>query len=1168
MFPMEFDHRVLNTLPLPDAERIRAVSGILRALVLRRVLPDFRNRRGTDPLRLGWAAEHMAILRFEDEENRIRLVSAVLRHEGGWRLVVHERIFDYLSFVIPSDPDARLGAGTAEEHKMLAFAELLLRHAVEHVLYPEEMEREVIAADAEFALQRRAQDPTFYRALGSALADEMNGIKGRGYLALFDEAAKGGSLEAPITSILNAAAAGLEDAPAPFLQELFPNLDAELKARVLGECYRRSLNTSHTLMQRSQSLQCVLRLFASLLRQGEAEALEVFQGFKHKWGLVNLFHELNLPEASLEAKSPPELLHLLSVTLHAHLQGEPLLTPPAPFPPRVAPEPSAAEPQEKSLKDRIEEARHNPAFPRRVLEVIDRNKLNAIGHSGSKYTELIETLLAIPWGVIRPIQVTPRTFEQGLNESHYGLQGPKEILCDFFTNLIYRYQDFSEAAAASWHRTGSAFLLVGPPGVGKTSLAISVAQNLGIPYHKLSLGGMRDEADIRGHGFTYEGSKPGAIVQGLIKTGAMNSMFILDEADKTEKFAISTLLEILDPEQNHLFHDKYTQTTVDIDLSNCHFFLTANTLEGVPAVLVNRCEVILLDRYSVEEKIAIARQYLMRRVRERYRVSEEQIYFDTAEEDNLLRYMIRNYTYEAGVRELERTLRTLFLRLQRKEILTGKEVTVCITREKIKRYLTEPSRPRQINEEDAIGEMLALGVDVERGVGSVIPIQATRIGAEVTPVGAGRGHLSILHATGNIEKVMDESRKVATTGILSCAEALGIDVSREGKPVHLHFMGGSSKKDGPSAGGAIALALASLLAGRTIRRDAAMTGEIDTKGRITAVGGLDIKIETAANTGCKTVIIPRENLTGEGGIERFPEALKEELQILPFEDWAGEHAPFDYTRHTLQVVAVQNIVQAARVAFIDDAELKALAVCFEPHARQVAGHLRASREVPGLNLQAFQIKSLDELDPGIFTSPMAPTRCARALIAWPEIAAAIPQRIAGMEEGVRIFPFEPKQQQLATLLRTWLASFPEPRASPMRVALIAPFYLLMQDGISALDFGDVQGIERVSLFANNYTFQGVKFKGCKALLNQVYAVLALLDDAELTACPFLATRNGVHVVDLSFIPEKYRLDEGRAQKLLVASLTRWLDTVREMPLRRPPPPRPTHLFKKLFSCPP
>lgn len=328
----------------------------------------------------------------------------------------------------------------------------------------------------------------------------------------------------------------------------------------------------------------------------------------------------------------------------------------------------------KSLKDRIEEARNDPAFPRQAMEVIEKNKTSAVGHSGPKYTELIETLLAVPWGKIQKIDVRPEDFEEGLNRTHYGLKKPKEILCDFFTNLIWRYQRTREEER-DLYRTGSAFLFVGPPGVGK-----------------ISLGGMSDETDLRGHGFTWEGSKPGAVVQGLIKMGIMNGMFIMDEADKTEKFAIATLLEILDPEQNHLFHDKYTQTIVDIDLSGCHFILTANTLETVPPAVVDRCEVIFLDRYGVEEKVAIARRHLIVRVRRMYRIREEEIAFKPGQEADLLRYMIKTYTYEPGVRQLERIIRTLFLRIFRKEILRGGRKAVRIDREMIKSFANNYTR--------------------------------------------------------------------------------------------------------------------------------------------------------------------------------------------------------------------------------------------------------------------------------------------------------------------------------------------------------------------------------------------------------------------------------------------------------------------------------------------
>ena len=729
--------------------------------------------------------------------------------------MVHERIFDYLAFVIPSDPDSRLGNGTLDERKMLAFSELLLRHELEHIFYSRRKERDIIQADVEFAMDKRSTDPTFYHVLRQALADEMNGILGEPYLTLFDQAERQQPAETVVIQIVNDLVKAFGDFPADTLEETFPLLDEELKIKILGEYCRRSNDTSLSLVQRAGQLQRILGLFTLLLDKDEKEAQKLFNTFRERWGLAVLFRELQLAEASIEDKKAEELFQLFKSSLGRLTPEKNSREPAAPPASSMKVEGSKAEVvKEKTLKDRIEEARDDPQFPSQVLEVIDKNKLNAVGHSGAKYSELMETLLAIPWGNFEKVQVSPEAFERGLNGSHYGLARPKEIVCDFFTNLIWRYQFYREGEASSWRCMGSAFLFVGPPGFGETSFAISIAQNLGIPYHKFSLGGMRDEADLRGHGFTYEGSKPGAIVQGLIKMGVMNGMFILDEADKTEKFAIATLLEILDPEQNHLFHDKYTQTTVDIDLSNCHFILTANTLETVPPPVVNRCEVVMLDRYSVEEKVAIAKLYLVRRIRSKHQITEKVIFFDKVQEEDLLRYLVKNYTYEAGVRQLERVIRTLFLRIQRKEILTGECENGRVTRSKIKTYLKEPGPPRQVNEEDRVGEMLGLGVDAERGVGTVIPIQARAIPVAGPARESWRGLLSVIHATGNIQKVMDESRKVATTGILACGDALGIDAKLMKDPIHLHFMGASTRKDGPSSGGA----LFSLKAGRPSRR--------------------------------------------------------------------------------------------------------------------------------------------------------------------------------------------------------------------------------------------------------------------------------------------------------------------------------------------------------------
>ncbi len=1143
MFPMEFDYRILATLPLPTSERIKTVIELLQAIVNRRILPYFRTKRGTDTFRLSHVPDQLAIARLEDETNRIRTVSVVARTETGWTIKIHERIFDFLSFVIPTHPESRLGDGTREEQKMLAFVEFFLRHEIEHELYPGRKERDVIQTDIDFAQDRRRSDPTFYRMLRYALDDEMNGLRGAQYLALLDGAEAGTPLEPLLANLLNTLVTALGDFPDSLIQEVFPTLDTELKSRTLGEIYRKSRDPSHSLLHRTHDLRLALKLFALLLKKSEPEAADVFRAFMDRWGLVDLLRELDLPETTVDAETQEEFLQRFAAALYSHLEEtstERFIRPPSAVP---------AEPLRpggmtgKGLMERIEEARANPAIPRQVLEVIDKNKQNAVGHSGSKYSELIETLLAIPWGKIRQIQVSPEAFEAGLNRSHYGLQTPKEILCDFYSNLIWRYRRFSQEQAATWQRTGSSFLLVGPPGVGKTSLAISIAQNLGIPHHKISLGGMRDEADMRGHGFTYEGSKPGAIVQGLIKMQTMNGMFILDEADKTEKFAIATLLEILDPEQNHLFHDKYTETSVDINLSDCHFFLTANTLDGVPPVVVNRCEVIFLSQYSIEEKVVIAREHLVKRLRSQYQITEDAVYFDPEEEPDLLRHLIRTYTYEPGVRELERIIRTLFLRIQRKEIFGKGLKSVRITRERIKEYLKEPTRPRQINPDDAVGEMLALGVDVERGIGSIIPIQATRMGEGAGGGDSKQSSLSVIHATGNLERVMDESRKVATTGIFSCAEELGIALKTATEPIHLHFMGGSTRKDGPSAGGSIALALASLLSGRKIRRDVAMTGEIDTKGRITTVGALSLKIETAYNAGCRTVIIPRDNLSGEGGIERLPEAFKEELQVLTYEEWQGVHPPFDYARHILEVVAVDHIVQAAGVAFLDDSELEALAVGFEPHAREVARLLAEEPFRLARSLPIIQVKTPEELDPGFIENTLRETPGSLHLLILPEIREALTAKWGGMPEPLSITDFDPKQERLINVLPEIVKSFIGESSSPVSLALIAPYFLLKRDGISAESLPPDLRLEGISFFANNYAVQGIKIKRCKRLLNQVCSIMTRLGPTAIAACPFLARLDGIIVADLSFIPEKYRLDIRRAERILNRALTHWLDTV-------------------------
>ena len=1142
MFPMKFDYKTLETLPLPDAGRIAEIVKLLKAVVLGRVVAYFRNKRGTEPALTAGLADRFVIRRLEDEENRIPFVSLLSRKDKTWIVDIHERIFDYLAFVIPSDPESRIGGNSGEEGKVLAFMEFLLRHQVEHMLYPDESERMMIRSDLTFAMDRRGEDPTYYAMLRKVLSDEMNGLSGALYRDLFESGEQVRPYEYLITRMLTSFIDSLVDIPSTRLYATFPFFDTDLKTRLMVECYRRSREVSYSLMHRAFCLREVLRFFALAIEQNEKEAEKVFDTFKDRWGLLYLFHEMDLSESILEEKEPDELFSYFRKSLEElSFEAEPFLLTPRALRSAATdlPVPSVST---KSMKDRIEEARNDPLFPRQALDVIDKNKVSAVGHSGPKYTELIEVLLAIPWGQVQKISVDPDAFEEGLNRTHYGLARPKEIVSDFFANLIWRYRNFNGTDDVM-HRSGSAFLFVGPPGVGKTSLAISIAENLGIPYHKISLGGMREESALRGHGFTFEGSKPGAIVQGLIKMGIMNGMFILDEADKTEPAAVSTLLEILDPEQNHLFHDKFTMTTVDIDISNCHFILTANTLETVPPPVINRCEVVLLDRYSIEEKVAIGKEYLIARVRKRHKIPRETIALDPDQELDLLRDLIKTYTHEPGVRELERIIRTLFLRIFRKEILSKGASSVLITREKIKRYLETPTPPRRISEDDRVGEILGMGVNVELGIGSVIPIQATSIRIESGDGGRHGSYLSMVNATGNIEKIMDESRKVATTAIFHCADALGIDLQQAGTPIHLHFMGSSTRKDGPSAGGAIALALASALSGRLIRRDVAMTGEIDTQGRIIAVGGLDVKMETACDAGCKTMIIPMEMLNDEKGIKRLPQALKEELQILTYDSWKGEHAPFEYRRHVLQVVGVDHLVQAADVAFIDQKEVTDLSMALTPHAASLARIREDRRREEGACLRVLYLKDPKELQMDGMAEGFFPDDDACVFLFPAGMEETVLAGLPGFKGRILFRHMDQSPGKFSAMIRDILKELPETSDTPISVSIIAPFFFLKNEGITAQAVFPSGTEGTLTLFANNYTVQNVKMKGCKAALNRVFRHLSSETHGPLADCPFLAVRHGIQVLDLSFIPEKYRLDMKRVETILNRCLGEWLNTV-------------------------
>jgi ATP-dependent Lon protease len=446
-----------------------------------------------------------------------------------------------------------------------------------------------------------------------------------------------------------------------------------------------------------------------------------------------------------------------------------------------------------------------------------------------------------------------------------------------------------------------------------------------------------------------------------------------------------------------------------------------------------------------------------------------------------------------------------------------------------------------INSDDRVGEMNALGVNVEHGIGSIVPVQATPIRL-AGALGAHHGHVSMIHATGNIERVMDESRKVATTAILHCADELGISLDDADKPIHLHFMGASTPKDGPSAGGAIALALASVLSGREIRRDVAMTGEIDTQGRITAVGGLVVKLETAYDAGCKTVIIPRENLHGDEGIDRLPDALQRELQVLSYGEWSQEHEPFDYRRHVLQIVAVEHILEAARIAFIYEQELREFEKEIVSHAHLVSESLALSSKTARCPLCVVYAKDLQEfaLDgrPDAFWDD-----CDCFFLVSPGAARVVRGAFSVLAETGRLLDFDPSSRHITSVLEELLLTCGEKLPAPANLSLIAPFFFLQRDSNELSRFSSKESIAELRLFANNYAIQGFKIKGCKAVLNRVMWHLAQSEPAQLESCPFLSRKDGILAIDASFIPEKYRLDPQRAATIISSCLSKWLTIV-------------------------
>ncbi|MGD1973739.1 MAG: endopeptidase La [Desulfobacterales bacterium] len=480
----------------------------------------------------------------------------------------------------------------------------------------------------------------------------------------------------------------------------------------------------------------------------------------------------------------------------------------------------------------------------------------------------LDWLLDLPWEVLSEDRLDINHARTVLDEDHYDLQEVKDRVIEFLAVRKLVLERGLETKAGEDEKAGEAMgailCFVGPPGVGKTSLGQSIARALGRKFTRMSLGGMRDEAEIRGHRRTYIGAMPGRIIQAIKRAGTRNPVFMLDEVDKIgtdwRGDPSSALLEVLDPAQNHAFRDHYLD--VDFDLSDVMFITTANQLETIPAPLRDRMEVIQLDGYTEYEKIHIARNFLIPRQLKANGLLSEEISLDA----DALRKIIQDYTREAGVRTLERQIGSIFRKIVVK--IAGGDITRHnITTQTVREFLKKEKFEAEISETFEIPG-IATGLAVTATGGDILFIEATRM--------TGKGKLIL---TGQLGDVMRESAQIAHSYVRSKARQLNIDTAEfEKTEVHLHVPAGAIPKDGPSAGIAMVTAIASLFSGRPVRGDVGMTGEVTLRGRVMPVGGIKMKVLAAHRAGLTTVILPRRN---EGDLEDLPDEIRRTMTFVP-----------------------------------------------------------------------------------------------------------------------------------------------------------------------------------------------------------------------------------------------------------------------------------------------
>jgi ATP-dependent Lon protease len=516
---------------------------------------------------------------------------------------------------------------------------------------------------------------------------------------------------------------------------------------------------------------------------------------------------------------------------------------------------------EKSEFDELKKKIDTAGMPKEVHEkaIQELKKLEAMPPMSAESTvsrNYLDWLLAVPWKKkskeIRNIEHA----EKILNQDHYGLEKIKDRILEFLAvrQLVKNPK-------------GSILCFVGPPGVGKTSLGMSIAKATGRKFVRMSLGGVRDEAEIRGHRRTYIGALPGQIIQMMKKAGTKNPVFMLDEVDKMASDfrgdPSAALLEVLDPEQNWMFQDHYLD--VEYDLSQVFFVATANVLHSIPAALQDRMEVLRLHGYTELEKVEIAKQFLVRKQREATGLTEKQLQYT----DDALREIIKSYTREAGVRNLEREIGNISRKVARR-VVKDSSYTITLNAEKVNDFLgVTKFRDTLANEKSEVG--LVTGLAWTEVGGSILSTEVAIVD--------GKGKLTI---TGQLGDVMQESAHAAMSYVRSRAVGLGIpkDFYRN-VDIHIHVPEGAIPKDGPSAGITMATAIASALSKIPVRRDIAMTGEITLRGKVLPIGGLKEKLLAALRAGIQEAIIPKEN---EKDLPEVPENIRGQMKIHPVEN--------------------------------------------------------------------------------------------------------------------------------------------------------------------------------------------------------------------------------------------------------------------------------------------